>query len=199
MPIGRFHPLWLNQASFTENADKFYYHELYIYFLTDASCTVLYKRRNRFASNECCRIHTFERLRFDSSEHKYFCPKFLKKIFSIFTQNSPCEPESGRPENLNPQCSQVYIYALFRKGKNINPTCLHRLFLICEIVPRSPRRLSLMKTCLRISVKYMRRHYYSVLPVIPAYCAGFIQTPKLFPQSNPAVIISLSAFPCGTT
>ena len=27
VPIGRFHPLWLNRASFTENADKFYYHE----------------------------------------------------------------------------------------------------------------------------------------------------------------------------
>lgn len=45
--IVRFHPLWLNQASFTENADKFYYHELYIYFLTDASGTVLYKKKEQ--------------------------------------------------------------------------------------------------------------------------------------------------------
>ncbi|MDO4572659.1 MAG: NUDIX domain-containing protein [Clostridia bacterium] len=77
-------PLWLNQAFFTEDVDHLHYHELCIYFLMDITDTALLSLGQKFTSNECDRVHTFEWLEFVRLQDEYFYPLFLKtEIFNL--------------------------------------------------------------------------------------------------------------------
>lgn len=73
------HPLWLNQAFFTEDVDKLPYHELCIYFLMDPSGTGLLSRGEEFTAQEGSRTHRFQWLAFDRLKDEYFYPLFLKE------------------------------------------------------------------------------------------------------------------------
>ena len=88
------HPLWLNQAFFTDDVDHLHYHELCIYFLMDISNTDLLARGETFTRHEGRHTHTFEWLAFDRLQDEYFYPLFLKKeifnlpeTFTIRTEN----------------------------------------------------------------------------------------------------------------
>ena len=77
-------PLWFNESFFTEDVDKYKYHELCIYFLIDISKTDIFKRGDKFISQEGKRFHEFEWLRFDRLKNEYFYPIFLKeRIFDL--------------------------------------------------------------------------------------------------------------------
>ena len=77
-------PLWMNQAFFTEDVTGVRYHELCVYFLTDASETGLLEKGDRFTLHEGRHIHDFEWLPFERLENEYFYPLFLKKeIFHL--------------------------------------------------------------------------------------------------------------------
>lgn len=77
-------PLWLNQSFFTEDVSGERYHELCLYFLTDASGTGLMEKGNAFTLTEGRHTHRFEWLPFVRLRHEYFYPTFLKEqIFSL--------------------------------------------------------------------------------------------------------------------
>lgn len=77
-------PLWLNQGFFKEDVDGLHYHEICIYFLMDISHTDLLCRGDRFFMREGSHQHTFEWLKYEQLQHKYFYPIFLKKeIFDL--------------------------------------------------------------------------------------------------------------------
>ena len=77
-------PLWLNQGFFKEDIDGLHYHEICIYFLMDISHTGLLCRGDRFFMREGSHQHTFEWLKYEQLQHKYFYPIFLKKeIFDL--------------------------------------------------------------------------------------------------------------------
>ena len=73
------HPLWLNQAFFTEDVDKLSYHELCIYFLMAPLGTGLLSRGKEFTAQEGSRTHRFQWLAFDRLKDEYFYPLFLKE------------------------------------------------------------------------------------------------------------------------
>lgn len=77
-------PLWLNQAFFTEAADKLHYHELCIYFLMDISDTNLLAKGESFTIHDGPHIYTFEWLEFNRLKNEHFYPQFLKEeIFNL--------------------------------------------------------------------------------------------------------------------
>ena len=80
------HPVWLNQAFFTEteDVDNLFYHELCIYFLMDISGTDLLNNGDKFTKIEGKHTHEFEWLEFSRLKDEYFYPLFLKEeIFNL--------------------------------------------------------------------------------------------------------------------
>lgn len=77
-------PLWLNESFFVEDVSHEKYHELCLYFLTDASKTDLLTRGEKFILHEGTHTHEFEWLQFERLQSEYFYPLFLKeKIFEL--------------------------------------------------------------------------------------------------------------------
>ncbi len=73
-------PLWLHQSFFTEDVDHLRYHELCLYFLTEA----LSARAQAFDGAEAGHRHRFEWLPFERLKDEHFCPLFLKdEIFRL--------------------------------------------------------------------------------------------------------------------
>ena len=75
-------PLWLHQSFFTEEVDHLRYHELCLYFLTEAPA--LSARAQAFDGAEAGHRHRFEWLPFERLKDEYFYPLFLKEeIFRL--------------------------------------------------------------------------------------------------------------------
>lgn len=76
--------LWFNESFFTEDVDRYKYHEICLYFLVDISKTNILQRGDKFISQEGKRTHEFEWLAFDRLKSEYFYPIFLKeRIFDL--------------------------------------------------------------------------------------------------------------------